>query len=472
MAMGKRRRQQQEPLFICTARLKQPPGHPYYQAFNALLASHGFDDWVEEVCQPFYARVMGRPSLAPGIYFRCLMIGYLEGIGSERGIAWRLADSLSLRQFVGLSLEEGTPDHSTLSRTRRLIDLQTHSRVFTWILKVLAVRGLIGGKTVGVDATTLEANAAMRSIVRKEDGQSYEDFLRGLAEASGIDTPTREDLARLDRKRKHKGSNDDWHNPHDPDAKITKMKDGRTHLAHKAEHAVDMTPGGAGAVLGVTLQGADEGDTSTWRQTVEEACTQLNAVAADPITADKVHAKPVEELVLDKGYHSNQTMADCREIGIRTYASEPDRGRRRWHGKEREREAVYANRRRIGGKRGKCLLRQRGELVERSFAHCYETGEMRRTHLRRHDNILKRQLVHVGACNLSLVLRRLLPRGTPRGLQDLPAALRAAFAGWKSTCAALWRRLKGWGCAIGFAARLRPRPRTSWGHWFPRPQAA
>jgi transposase len=423
MAMGKRHRQEQEPLFISAAELPQSPGHPYYQAVNALLASHGFDDWVEGACQKFYAQEMGRPSLAPGVYFRCLMIGYLEGIDSERGIAWRAADSLSLRSYLGIPLNEGTPDHSTLSRTRRLLDLETHQRVFTWILKVLAVRGLVSGKTVGVDATTLEANAALRSIVRKDTGQSYDDFLKALAQASGIDTPTRQELAKIDKSRKHKASNDHWHNPHDPDAKITKMKDGATHLAHKAEHAVDLTPGSAGAILAVTLQGADQGDTTTWRETVEEACTQLNAVAADPVTAAKVHEKPVEELVTDKGYNSNQSMADYQEIGIRSYVSEPDRGRRDWEDKEKERQAVYANRRRVRGERGKRLLRRRGEFLERSFAHCYETGGLRRTYLRGHENILKRLLVHVAGFNLSLVLRRALGRGTPRGFQGRRAPL-------------------------------------------------
>ena len=423
MALGKRTRQSQEPLFISTAELRTPPGHPYYQTVNALLDAHGFDDWVEEACGPYYAATMGRPGLAPGVYFRCLLIGYFEGIDSERGIAWRVADSLSLRNFLGLALDEPTPDHSTLSRTRRLIDVEMHQRVFIWVLKVLAMQGLIKGKTVGIDATTLEANAAMRSIVRKDTGASYEQFLQGLAKASGIDTPTREDLAKIDKSRKNKASNDDWYNPHDPDAKITQMKDGRTHLAHKDEHAVDMTPGGAGAVLAVTLQDADLGDTTSWRDTVEEACQNMQALVKDPVTAPYVAPRPVDEVVQDKGYHSNQTMTDYREIGIRSYVSEPKRGRRDWEGKEAERAAVYANRRRIKGKRGKRLLRKRGELVERSFAHAYETGAMRRTHLRGQQNILKRLLVHVAGSNLSLVLRRFLGVGTPRGLQGRAAAL-------------------------------------------------
>lgn len=446
MAMGKRKKQNEPPLFIVAAKLPQAASHPYYEAANALLAAHGFDAWVEGVCQEFYAQTMGRPSLAPGVYFRCLMIGYLEGIDSERGIAWRTADSLSLRSFLGIALDQDTPDHSTLSRTRRLIDLETHQRVFTWMLKVLAYRGLIHGKTVGIDATTLEANAALRSLVRKDSGKSYNDFLKDLAQASGIETPTREDLVRIDKSRKNKASNDDWQNPHDPDARITKMKDGATHLAHKAEHAVDLTDGKEGAVLAVTLQPADEGDTTTWRQTVEEACTNLGAVAADPLTAQQVHEKPVEELVEDKGYHSNQTMADYQEIGIRSYVSEPERPRRDWEGKAQERDAVYANRRRIRGARGKRLLRQRGEFIERSFAHCYETGRMRRTHLRGHENILKRLLVHVAGFNLCLVLRQAFGVGTPRGFQGLGAAILALYAAVLNLIQRLGR---GWVLLIG-----------------------
>jgi transposase len=420
MAMGKRKAERQESLFIAAADLPRVAAHPFYEKLNQILAADGFDPFVEGLCQAFYADTLGRPSLAPGKYFRLLLLGYFEGIGSERGIAWRCGDSLSLRSFVGYALDEATVDHSTISRTRRLIDLETHQEVFTWVLSLLGRRGLVKGKTVGIDATTLEANAAMRSIVRNDDGQGYEDFLTGLAKASGIETPTREDLAKFDRQRKNKASNDDWHNPHDPDAKITKMKDGRTHLAHKQEHAVDME---TGAVLAVTIQEADEGDTTTWRETVEETYQNLNAVAEDPKVAEHLHDNPMEELVEDKGYHSNQTMADYQELGIRSYVSEPDRGRRRWEGKTGERDAVYANRRRIRGARGRRLMRKRGELLERSFAHVLETGGMRRTHLRRHTNILKRMLVHVGGFNLGLLMRKVFGRGTPRGLQGLLSRL-------------------------------------------------
>jgi transposase len=420
MAMGRRKKQRQQSLFVAATDLPQSVAHPFYAKLNEVLAGWKFDAFVEEQCAPFYAEKLGRPSLAPGIYFRLLLIGYFEGINSERGIAWRCADSLSLRSFVGYEINEVSADHSTISRTRRLIDLETHQRVLQWVLKVLADYDLVSGKTIGVDATTLEANAAMRSIVRKDTKQNYQAFLTDLAKASGIETPTRDDLAKLDKNRKNKASNDDWENPHDPDAKITKMKDGATHLAHKQEHAVDMD---SGAVLAVTIQPADQGDTTTWRQTIEETYQNLNAVKDDKRVCDRVHPDSVKEVVADKGYHSNETMVDFAELEIRSYVSEPDRPKRNWEDKQAERDAVYANRRRIRGNRGKQLSSQRGELLERSFAHTLETGGMRRVHLRGRINILKRMLIHVGGFNLSLVMRQLIGRGTPRGLQGAPASL-------------------------------------------------
>jgi transposase len=443
MAMGRRKKQRQQSLFVAAADLPQSAAHPFYAKLNEVLAGWKFDSFVEGICQQFYAEKLGRPSLAPGIYFRLLLIGYFEGINSERGIAWRGADSLSLRSFVGYEINEASADHSTISRTRRLIDLETHQEVFQWVLKVLADYDLVSGKTIGVDATTLEANAAMRSIVRKDTKQNYQAFLTDLAKASGIETPTREDLVKLDKKRKNKASNDDWENPHDPDAKITKMKDGTTHLAHKQEHAVDME---SGAVLAVTIQPADEGDTTTWRQTVEETYQNLNAVKKDEHVADRVHSDSVKEVVADKGYHSNETMMDFAELEIRTYVNEPDRPKRDWEGKEAERDAVYANRRRIHGKRGRDLSRKRGELIERSFAHTLETGSMRRVHLRGGNNILKRMLIHVGGFNLSLVMRQLIGKGTPRGLQGSSSALFALiYMPWEIALTA-WRRWKSSAC--------------------------
>src|SRR6516162_5284232 len=421
MAMGTRRERQEE-LWIPTCTLARPASHPFYQRLNQLLVEHDFDRFAEGQCRRFYAATMGRPGLAPGIYFRLLLLGYFEGIDSERGIAWRAGDSLSIREFVGIPLNEGTPDHTTISRTRRLIDVETHRQVFHWILELLADAGLVKGKRIGIDATTLEANAALRSIVRRDNGQSYEEFLKELAQESGIATPTREDLARADRKRKKKGSNEEWVNPHDPDARITKMKDGSTHLAHKAEHAVDMD---SGAVVAVTLQEANLGDTTTVKETLAEAGTTVaerieREAVTRPAEKPQVNLGGIEEVVADKGYHSGPTLQQMRTAGVRTYIPEKKQaGKRHWEGKEDQQRLVYANRQRLQRPKGQRLLRKRGALIERTFAHCYDTGGMRRTHLRKQNNIFKRLLIHVAGANLGLLLRNRYGIGTPRGLQGL-----------------------------------------------------
>ena len=409
MSMGKKK-SRQGGMWIATSDLARSPGHPFYQRLGRLLAKHGFDAFVEERCRGFYAERLGRPSLPPSVYFRLLLIGYFEGIDSERGIAWRVADSLTLRDFLGLSLSDTTPDHSTISRNRRLIDVETHQEVFAWVLTVLGQEGLLRGQTIGVDATTLEANAAMKSIVRRDTGESYGEFLRRLAEESGQQTPTRAELARKDKKRKGKGSNDDWTNPHDPDAKITKMKDGRTHLAHKAEHAVDLE---TGAVVAVTVQPADRGDTQSLETTLAEVLENLAAITEQV----ELPERALSELVADRGYHSAAVLRRTQELGLRSYIAEPKRPRRRWRGRTAEQKATYANHRRMRGARGKRLARCRGEKVERSMAHSYETGGLRRIHLRGHGNIVKRVLIHLAAFNLGLVMQKHFGHGTPRGLQ-------------------------------------------------------
>ena len=434
-------------MWVSTADLPKSAGHSFYERLNRVLDDAGFDAFVEAQCASFYADGIGRPSLAPGRYFRLLLLGYFEGLDSERAIAWRAADSLSIRTFLDLALDEAPPDHSTLSRTRRLIDVETHRAVFTWVLQRLADAKLVLGRTVGIDATTLEANAAMRSIVRRDTGESYDAFLTRLAEASGLSTPTRAELGRFDRTRKKKGSNADWTHPHDPDAKIAKMKDGRTHLAHTAEHAVDLE---TGAIVGVTVQDASAGDTTTLAETLITAAEQVEAVGA----------RGIVEVVADKGYHSNETMVGFAVSRVRSYVSEPDRGRRRWKGKTAARDAVYANRRRIRGARGKRLLRQRGELLERPNAHLYDTGGMRRVHLRGHSNILKRLLVHVCGFNLGLLMRQLTGVGTPRSLQGRATALLHALIGLLCRC---WGRVpQSWARSAMFGPFCRGKtPHTS-----------
>ncbi len=423
MAMG-RRKDTQSDFWIATQDLPSSPGHPFYEQLNELLGEAGFDLFCESCCEEFYAVKMGRPSVRPGVYFRMLMIGYFEKLDSERQIAWRCSDSLSLRAFLGLEPQANTPDHSSLSRTRQRIDLDTHQAVFDWVLKRLAEHELLKGRTLGVDASTMEANAAMRSIVRKETRETYREFLTGLAKDSGIETPTAEDLARLDRKRKGKKcGNDEWHNPHDPDAKITKMKDGRTHLAYKPEQAVDLE---TGAIVAAEIHPANQGDTTTLSGTLVRAVESLREVRDDDTVAADTTGLVVEEVVADKGYHSGQTLLDLEEIDLRPYVSEPQRGRRNWTAKDpqaqefklAEQAAVYRNRRRSRGPRSKRLHRKRGELVERPFNHVLDDGGMRRTHLKGREKVAKRYLIQTAAFNLGLIMRKVTGFGTPKGWAD------------------------------------------------------
>ena len=439
MAMGRRKAEAQGQMFIAISDLPATAGHPFYEILNRALRAMDFDRRVEALCQKYYKEAVGRPSIPPGVYFRLLLIGYFEGIDSERGIAWRVADSLALRRFLGYDLQQSTPDHSSLSRIRWRLDEDTHDQVFRMVLLALQEAGLVKGKTIGVDATTLEANAAMRSIVRRDTGQSYQDYLEQLAKNAGIEAPTRSDLAKLDKHRKGKGSNEQWEHPHDPDARIAKMKDGRTHLAHKAEHVVDLE---TGALLGVSLHEADQGDTQTVVKSVEAAFDHV--AEAVESTGAPLPEKLFEEIVTDKGYHSNQTCQDLQELGLRTYLSEPDRGRRKWEELPEAQKAVYANRRRVRGERGKRLQRMRGERLERSNAHLYETGGLRRTHLRGHENILKRLIVHAAGFNLGLLLRSVIGIGKPRRLQDFPGLLLALILWFWSllqSLPGLWKRL-------------------------------
>jgi transposase len=415
MGMGRKKdREKQEDLWVTFSEIVTTPGHVFYERLNGVLNSEKFDQRIEVICRKYYKSSSGRPSITPGTYFRMLLLGYFEGIDSERGMAWRAADSLSYRKFLGYDLREPTPDHSTVSRTRRLYSVETHRAVMKWVLKILRKHGLADGQSVCIDATTLQANAAMKSLVRRDTGQTYDDYLRQLAHAEGIENPTKEQLARLDRKRKRKASNDDWTNPNDPSARITKMKDGRTRLGYKSEHAVDLA---SGALLAVTVQPADRGDTTSYAETLDAA--QCEAVQS--------HPNGIEEVVMDKGYHSGAVMTDLAEREIRSYIPEPEHGKRHWLGKAEEQRRVYANRRRVREDRSKRLQKLRGELCERSFEHCYETGALRRMYVRGADNVFKRVVVQAAAFNIGLLLRTLSGWGKPRQAQGRLKRLQALF---------------------------------------------
>jgi transposase len=417
MAMGTRKSRERPEALWYDGELPSAPGHPFYRRLNDILEKAGFDRFCEKSCAGFYHAKLGRPSLAPGLYFRIMMIGFFEGIDSERGIAWRVADSLTLRRFLSIGLDETTPDHVTISRTRRLISAETHQRIFTWVLERLAQGGLIRGKTIGVDSTTLEANAAMKSIVRRDTGESYSGYLQRLAEAEGIDAQDAAALRRMDRKREKKMSNEVWENPNDAEAEITRLKDGRTALAFKAENAVDME---TGAIVAVTTHGGAAADTATVETTVVEAAEAVAGLIAErtPEGDYKVHDNGVQEVVADKGYHSNEVVRTLAELKLRTYIAEPERGRRNWKGKAAEKEAVYGNRRRVRGERGRQLQRRRGERIERNFAHQFDTGGMDRLYVRGIGNVHKKLLLQAAACNLALLLRSLYGTGKPRAAHD------------------------------------------------------
>jgi len=419
MALGKRPVERQPELWVATAELPRSPGHPFFVKLNALLAADGFDAWLETLCAPHYHAALGRPSIPPGVYFRMILVGYFEGIASQRGIAWRCRDSRSLAAFLGFGPTDETPDHSSLTRVSKRLPKELHESMFQRVLAIAAKHKLLDGKTVGVDSTTLEANAAMKSIVRKDTGEDWQDYVTRLMREAGQiaadHTPTAEEIQRFDRRRKDKTvSNAEWQSETDADAHVTKMKDGSTHLAYKGEHVIDLESEFA---LAVTVHSGTVADTKTIIDSVMEAQANLQAAGCET---------EIEEVVADKGYHAAETLELADHYNLRTYIPE-----KKQHGqshlKERpvaQQRAVKLNHDRMQREKGKRLRRRRSERVERSFAHLCETGGARRCWLRGLMKVTKRYLLQAAARNLGLILRKLFGMGTPRGLQGI-AALRA-----------------------------------------------
>jgi len=443
MALGTRKPKQPE-LFIPTAQVVTGPGHPFYCKLNEVLAEAGFDEFVEKLCGPYY-REGGRPGIPPGVYFRMLLIGYFEGLDSQRGIAWRCADSLALRRFLGMAITEQTPVHASMTMIRQRLPESVFDQVFVWVLSLLEEQGLLRGKSVAIDATTLEANAAMKSIVRKDTGEDWKEYLRGLAQAEGIEHPTEEDLRRLDRGRKNKKvSNQQWESRTDPDSRIAKMKDGRTHLAYKAEHAVDLE---SEAIVATTVTFADKADPQSAPVTLSLA--EANLVLAGSETE-------IEEAVLDKGYHENGLLVALAERGLRTYIPERRQKTRCWTNKPRAHEQAFrANRRRVRGKKGRQLNRWRSERCERTFAHVCETGGGRRAWLRGQTNVSKVHTLKCAAYNLGLLLRKVWGFCKPRNAEAAAAVvffalsallvLRAVIRAWTTDQVLHWL---GGGCGL------------------------
>jgi len=423
MGMGRRPAEAQNELWMDTRDIATAPGHPFYDRLNMLLREAKFDDFVEDLCEPYYVKG-GRPSIPPGTYFRMVFIDYFEGIDSQRQTAWRCQDSLTLRQFLGYPLNQPTPDHSSLTRIRQRLPQDVYNAVFVFVLNLCGEHGLLSGTLVGVDATTLEANAAMKAIVRRDTDEDWKEYVKRLMAEEGLFDPDNEDdepsapeIRRFDRQRKGKKvSNDEWKSPADDDARIIKMKDGRTRLGYKAEHVVDLE---TEVILSATVYHGHRGDTDTISDSLSQSQRHLEQTEQQPA---------IQEVVADKGYHSNQVLLDCVESELRTYIPEPESGYERcWTDKWPEEEAAYrGNRRRMQGDRGKRLQRIRSELAERSFAHLCETGGSRRSWLRGLLNINKRYLMQAAARNLGLILRKLLGSGTPRGLASAARSIR----GW------------------------------------------
>lgn len=419
MALGRRMGTQAD-LFVGAPDLPRSPGHVFYTKLNELLDEAQFDRRIEDLCQAHYAEEVGRPSIPPGVYFRMLFIGFFEGLGSQRAIAWKCADSLSVREFLGLAISQRAPDHSSLTYIRQRLPSAVYEQGFQMVLDIAREKGVLKGKTLAVDSTTLEANAAMRSMVHKVSQKSWRGYLTQLAAEAGIGDPTDEDLRRMDRKRKGKKvSNTDWESPSDPDSRIARMKDGTTHFAYKAEHAVDVE---SDLIVAAEIHHANDPDTDTVLVTTTAAREHLEAVGSE---------RTGEEVLGDKGYHKAETIDLLEsELGMRTYIPEPKLAHPRvWTDKPPAHQAaVYRNRRRVRGARGRRLSRKRSEFVERSFAHLCETGGTRRVWLRGRENVAKWYVTRAAARNLSVLMRALFGIGTPRGLQAAGGRLAALAA--------------------------------------------
>ena len=462
MSMG-RRKAIQRSMWVAHNEIRRGPGHRFYEKLNDLLRKAEFDRKAEELCAAYFDadHTPGRRSIPPGVYFRMHLIGYFEGIESERGIEWRCADSMSLREFLGLELTDRVPDHSTLSRMRSRLPVEVHQQAFVLILAIVEQKGLLRGRVSGVDSTFLRADASMKAIVRRDTKESYPEFIKRLAEESGMENPTEEDARRFDRSRKgKKTSNKEWKSTTDSAARIAKLKDGRTRMAYKSEHVVDLE---TGAIVGVAVHQADRSDTATIEETLEVAKENLrglrdadsaerkdddtddNGSPGDSVSGDT--ADGPQGVVADKGYNKAVVLRRLKEKGYRTYIPERrQQGKRRWtdKGGRKTAIAVYENRARVQRKKGKALQRKRGELIERTFAHICETGGARRTRLRGRENVSKRYLLQASAANLGLVMRSLFGRGTPRGLaeslHDLAVAVSHCMSHRRSLVGVLWAR--------------------------------
>jgi transposase len=437
--MFRRKDPELQPSFwIARSELPTTPVNAFYRRLDRALAACDFGDAVRGLCEPFYeqdASRGGRPGIDPEVYFKMQMIGFFEDLPSERAIAARCSDSLSIREFLHYGLHEATPDHSSLTVIRQRLSSEVYEQVFRLVLKALKKHKLLKGRRLGIDASVLEANAALRSLEHRLTGEAYAEYVRKLAEAAGVDGSDAAAVRRFDKKRPdRKTSNDEWQNPHDPDAKIGRTKRGATRMIYKPEHVVDLE---TGAIVDADVRPGDEHDTADLTDKVLAVEARMNVAVGDSKDTQRV-----ELLAGDMGYFKADEIWLLHEVGIETAIRDPLCNRRLDKLTDGERAAIEAARRTVDSDLGKAVLKLRAEVVERSMAHVLDCGGARRTTLRGRENIRKRYLIQAACANLSLLMRHLTGLGTPK------QALAAACGVLMHIFSAIWRSLPALTCSI------------------------
>jgi len=404
----KKSKQKQSTIWIATDDLQVKPQITFYAKLNSILAKIDFGDQVRKLCEAYYsAKANCRPPIDPEIYFKMLLVGFFENIGSERGIAARCGDSLSVRSFLGYLLTESTPEHSTLSVIRHRLPQSIYSQIFSIILKALKQHGLVKGKNLAFDTSIMEANASLRSLQNRMTEESYAKYIKDLAQQAGVNPEDKAAVARFDRKRAdRKTSNDEWYNPHDPDAKVGKTKDGATDMVYKPEHVVDLD---TGAIIDTDMLLGDCADTNHLAERIVNAQIRLNEISDNP-----AEEQPSETITADKGYYNVQELTDIQSIGFETVIPDKDFKRNMSKLPDECALAVELAHSSVSSQEGKALLKRRGSHVERSFAHVLDCGGARRTTLRGGENNKKRYLIATACYNLSLLMRTIFGIGTPK----------------------------------------------------------
>ena len=442
----------QPEFWVATHQLAKSAKASFYSKLDETLESFGFAGKVRQLCAPAYKQTnVGRPGIDPVVYLKMIMVGFFEDLPSERAIAARCADSIAIRRFLNYELDENTPDHSSLTIIRQRLGLEIYQKVFTLCLQALQEHGLLRGKHLGIDSSVMEANASLRALVNRNTAEQYWDYVKRLAAEQGIDPEDAAAVRKFDRQRPGKGSNQDWKNPHDPDAKIGPRKHGGTDMIYKPQTVVDLN---TGAVVQAEVQPGDHTDHQGLATTILEAQQRINEVcgeAADALT--------VETVTADKGYYAVEQLQALQQEEIKTVIADPVSNRRLDKLQPEQRQAVQAALRSTRSKYGKALLRRRGMHIERSFAHILDCGGMRRATLRGWENLNKRFKLATAFYNLSQLMRKLFGFGTPKQLAALARALFSVLARLLSLVAAMT-----WGAAA------QPRPRKLSGSPFhPRP---